>query len=162
MSGFGRPPGALTFSPTPPERGSFPLDHEGECKPVMLEYLSCIKKSKGKNAPDCRQLAKLYLKCRMERNLMAPDDFKNLGFQDQEEMRKAEEEKGLSRLEQLKRENLELIKKRLAEDANEKHTTRKYREWRANQERLIKRIEEEDAAKAEAAAAAAAAAAKKE
>jgi hypothetical protein len=26
---FGRPPNISTFSPTPPEKGSFPLDHEG-------------------------------------------------------------------------------------------------------------------------------------
>ncbi|EWC48403.1 cytochrome c oxidase assembly protein COX19 [Drechslerella stenobrocha 248] len=79
---FGRPPGQLTFNPTPPERGSFPLDHDGECQPVMKDYLACLKKVRGNNDPECRTLAKAYLKCRMDHNLMARDSFKNLGFHD--------------------------------------------------------------------------------
>ncbi|KAI0534013.1 hypothetical protein GGR58DRAFT_484332 [Xylaria digitata] len=81
MSSFGSP-GSSTYTgkPTPPERGSFPLDHDGECKHVMTRYLSCIKKVKGLNDEECRNLAKSYLACRMDRNLMARDDFKNLGF----------------------------------------------------------------------------------
>lgn len=67
----------------------------------MTRYLSCIKKVKGVNDEECRNLAKSYLACRMDRyeafsliawspapmlisingrNLMARDDFKNLGF----------------------------------------------------------------------------------
>lgn len=71
----------------------------GECKDVMLGYLSCMKSKKGMNDPECRNLAKSYLSCRMDRyvyhiyyirggwlivvgdrNLMAKDEFKNLGF----------------------------------------------------------------------------------
>lgn len=48
----------------------------------MSSYLSCIKKGKGVNEGPCRELAKAYLSCRMDRNLMARDDLKNLGFQD--------------------------------------------------------------------------------
>ncbi|KUJ20257.1 cytochrome c oxidase assembly protein COX19 [Mollisia scopiformis] len=78
---FGGPGGLQANSkPSPPERGSFPLDHDGECKNVMMNYLSCMKKVKGMNDPDCRLLAKSYLGCRMDRNLMAKDEFKNLGF----------------------------------------------------------------------------------
>ncbi|KAI1107671.1 hypothetical protein F4804DRAFT_296732 [Jackrogersella minutella] len=81
MSSFGSPGGGTyTGKPTPPQRGSFPLDHEGECKAVMTKYLSCIKKVRGMNDEECRNLAKSYLSCRMDRNLMAKDDFKNLGF----------------------------------------------------------------------------------
>lgn len=47
----------------------------------MATYLSCIKRVKGVNEDECRELAKSYLACRMDRNLMAKDDFKNLGFQ---------------------------------------------------------------------------------
>ncbi|RFU35358.1 hypothetical protein B7463_g1013, partial [Scytalidium lignicola] len=81
MSQLGGPGGrqALT-KPVPPERGSFPLDHYGECKDVMTSYLACIKKVRGMNDPECRNLAKSYLSCRMDRNLMARDEFKNLGF----------------------------------------------------------------------------------
>ncbi|KAH3941634.1 hypothetical protein HBH53_199560 [Parastagonospora nodorum] len=68
--------------PNPPERGSFPLDHDGECKDIMLSYLRCIKSHRGSNDPECRNLSKSYLSCRMDRNLMAPDSFKNLGFGD--------------------------------------------------------------------------------
>lgn len=47
----------------------------------MSVYLACLKKVKGVNDNACRELAKQYLSCRMDRNLMARDDFKNLGFQ---------------------------------------------------------------------------------
>ncbi|KFY29050.1 hypothetical protein V493_02572 [Pseudogymnoascus sp. VKM F-4281 (FW-2241)] len=88
MSSFGSPGGGkMNTRPTPPERGSFPLDHDGECKDVMTKYLACIKKAKGLNDPDCRNLAKAYLTCRMDKwwcsNLMARDEFKNLGFTDE-------------------------------------------------------------------------------
>ncbi|KAL2067029.1 hypothetical protein VTL71DRAFT_1453 [Oculimacula yallundae] len=83
---FGGPGGAaLNAKPSPPERGSFPLDHDGECKDVMMSYLSCIKKVKGMNDPECRLHAKDYLSCRMDRNLMAKDEFKNLGFGNEKE-----------------------------------------------------------------------------
>ncbi|KAI8254106.1 LIM domain-containing protein [Colletotrichum sp. SAR11_239] len=75
-------PGArqANAKPIPPQRGSFPLDHDGECKHVISNYLECIKKVRGVNDAQCRDLAKSYLACRMDRNLMAKDDFKNLGF----------------------------------------------------------------------------------
>ncbi|KAK2010518.1 CHCH domain-containing protein [Colletotrichum eremochloae] len=77
-------PGArqANAKPIPPQRGSFPLDHDGECKHVITTYLECIKKVRGVNDPECRDLAKSYLACRMDRNLMAKDEFKNLGFSD--------------------------------------------------------------------------------
>ncbi|RAH63960.1 coiled-coil-helix-coiled-coil-helix domain-containing protein [Aspergillus aculeatinus CBS 121060] len=79
--GFGAPGGAATnYKPTPPERGSFPLDHYGDCKHLISDYLKCLKSNRGVNDDACRQLAKGYLACRMENNLMAPDDFKNLGL----------------------------------------------------------------------------------
>ncbi|KAI9768340.1 MAG: Cytochrome c oxidase assembly protein cox19 [Geoglossum simile] len=46
----------------------------------MVDYLSCLKKARGTNDPECRWLAKAYLQCRMDHNLMAKDEFKNLGF----------------------------------------------------------------------------------
>ncbi|KAI9735158.1 MAG: Cytochrome c oxidase assembly protein cox19 [Cirrosporium novae-zelandiae] len=80
---FGAPGGgAVSAKPVPPERGSFPLDHDGECKPIMADYLRCLRRVRGINDEECRLLAKGYLKCRMERNLMAPDSMKNLGFTD--------------------------------------------------------------------------------
>ncbi len=75
-----------------------------------MSYLSCIKKVKGVNEDECRMLAKSYLTCRMDRwviyglpvvlssfavtevhtnkgadrNLMARDEFKNLGFKEKQ------------------------------------------------------------------------------
>ncbi|OQD94396.1 hypothetical protein PENSOL_c026G07699 [Penicillium solitum] len=81
---FGAPGGgSVNYKPSPPERGSFPLDHEdtaGECKHVISGYLKCIKMNKGTNDEACRKLAKEYLACRMDKNLMAPDNFENLGL----------------------------------------------------------------------------------
>lgn len=56
-----------SFSFFRPERGSFPLDHEGECKSFMVKYLACLKQSRGMNDDDCRNLSKQYLDCRMQR-----------------------------------------------------------------------------------------------
>jgi cytochrome c oxidase assembly protein subunit 19 len=39
----------------------------GECREVMLKYLSCMKGVKGVNENRCREMAKQYLGCRMER-----------------------------------------------------------------------------------------------
>ena len=69
------------LSPTPPERGSFPQDHDGECTKYMQAYLECIRLVKGENgAINCRVKARAYLKCRMDHKLMEQDSFKNLGL----------------------------------------------------------------------------------
>ncbi|KAI9899607.1 hypothetical protein N3K66_006068 [Trichothecium roseum] len=80
MSTFGSPGALPTTKPKPPQRGSFPLDHDGECRDVMKNYLACMKKVRGVNEDECRDLAKSYLTCRMDNNLMARDEFKNLGY----------------------------------------------------------------------------------
>lgn len=86
MSTFGGPGGAIKFSkPIPPQRGSFPLDHDAECQPWMKKYLTCIRSNRGTPSEECRELSKNYLICRMEHNLMAPDTMRNLGFQEQGE-----------------------------------------------------------------------------
>lgn len=59
------------------------MDHDGECKFVIKDYLQCLRRARGTNEEECRGLAKVYLKCRMENNLMAPDEMRNLGFADE-------------------------------------------------------------------------------
>ncbi|KAF9958292.1 Cytochrome c oxidase assembly protein cox19 [Mortierella alpina] len=81
---FGRPPSFTTFSAPPPDRGSFPLDHDGECSVFMKEYLVCLKENQNNNGK-CRHLSKKYLSCRMEKGLMGNDSFKNLGFHDEDQ-----------------------------------------------------------------------------
>ncbi|KAI0336199.1 hypothetical protein GY45DRAFT_1238886 [Cubamyces sp. BRFM 1775] len=77
---FGRPPSiSVGFSATPPDRGSFPLDHYGECKQYMQTYLNCLRKN-GNNSTPCRHLNKDYLECRMNRGLMERDEWRNLGL----------------------------------------------------------------------------------
>mmetsp|Transcript_29584 Transcript_29584/g.90521 ORF Transcript_29584/g.90521 Transcript_29584/m.90521 type:complete len:123 (-) Transcript_29584:211-579(-) len=66
---------------TPPERGSFPLDHGGECKPLKEEFMACLK-AHGNEHVKCKALSKHYLECRMERGLMKKDDLANVGFGD--------------------------------------------------------------------------------
>ncbi|ODV94390.1 hypothetical protein PACTADRAFT_51232 [Pachysolen tannophilus NRRL Y-2460] len=68
------------WRPNPPERGSFPLDHFGDCTAEMEKYLNCLKIVKNENAPNCRILAKNYLNCRMENNLMDKVSWKELGL----------------------------------------------------------------------------------
>ncbi|KAG0256818.1 Cytochrome c oxidase assembly protein cox19 [Mortierella polycephala] len=81
---FGRPPSFTTFSSNPPDRGSFPLDHDGECSAFMKEYLICLKENQNNNGK-CRHLSKEYLNCRMQKGLMGNDSFKNLGFHDEDQ-----------------------------------------------------------------------------
>lgn len=70
-----------TFIPTPPEKGSFPLDHYGLCKKQMIVYMKCLRESNNNNSV-CREAAKNYLACRMENNLMSQEEWSKLGFSD--------------------------------------------------------------------------------
>ncbi|KAK0941272.1 Cytochrome c oxidase assembly protein cox19 [Friedmanniomyces endolithicus] len=97
MSTFGSPGGRQIISkPNPPERGSFPLDHEAECQPIMKQYLRCLRSHRGINDDECRQLSKGYLQCRMDRNLMAQDSMRNLGYQEPEQQLKGDASDGPS------------------------------------------------------------------
>lgn len=71
--------GAGRVKVKPPERGIFPLDHEGECKEEMKVYLNCLKEKSQDYFP-CKVLSKAYLQCRMDRNLMKAEDMNNLGL----------------------------------------------------------------------------------
>jgi len=73
--------GQKRFIPTPPDKGSFPLDHEGSCKRLMLQYMSCLREYRDDNSK-CRDQTKAYLQCRMDHNLMAKEEWSKLGFSD--------------------------------------------------------------------------------
>lgn len=49
--------GQKLFKPSPPEKGSFPLDHEGLCKQSMIIYMKCLNKNNNQNSL-CRLEAK--------------------------------------------------------------------------------------------------------
>ena len=66
-----------------PAKGSFPLDHDGECKEAMLAYLNCVKSSKM-SGTKCRHESLEYLKCRMNNQLMMDEPMNELGFEDLE------------------------------------------------------------------------------
>ncbi|KAI3634231.1 hypothetical protein MIR68_007835 [Amoeboaphelidium protococcarum] len=72
------------YTPKPPQRGSFPLDKNGLCKDLAQKYMKCIKKNKG-SIEKCRDISKEYLQCRMDRKLMEPDQFENLGLTAEQE-----------------------------------------------------------------------------
>lgn len=78
---FGRPPNIESSPGKAPLRGSFPLDHDGECKTFMKDYVKCLKENKNNNGL-CRQFSEAYLQCRMDNGLMDKDDMGNLGFAD--------------------------------------------------------------------------------
>lgn len=63
----------------PPDKGSFPLDHQAECKTPMEAYMECMK-ANAMETIRCRDPSAAYLRCRMERNLMATEDLERLGF----------------------------------------------------------------------------------
>lgn len=70
-----------TLALGPAARGSFPLDHGGQCKAAADAYLACIRSPTTKQAHfECKDLSRSYLECRMNKNLMAPEDLGTLGF----------------------------------------------------------------------------------
>lgn len=69
------------FVPTPPDKGSFPLDHDGVCKGLMAKYMKCLSTHQQNNS-HCREEIKNYLDCRMNNNLMAKEEWQTLGLQD--------------------------------------------------------------------------------
>ncbi|KAJ3718455.1 hypothetical protein C8R42DRAFT_697521 [Lentinula raphanica] len=77
---FGRPPSINSgFKVSPPDRGSFPLDHYAECKEQMTLYMNCLKNNSSTSTA-CRDLSKEYLHCRMNRGLMQPEGWDSLGL----------------------------------------------------------------------------------
>ncbi|KAJ3992018.1 hypothetical protein F5050DRAFT_1031446 [Lentinula boryana] len=77
---FGRPPSINSgFKVSPPDRGSFPLDHYAECKEQMMLYMNCLK-SNSSTSTACQDLSKEYLHCRMNRGLMQKEDWESLGL----------------------------------------------------------------------------------
>lgn len=75
--------GQKQFIPTPPEKGSFPLDHEGMCRLSMTKYMKCLFNNDNNNSM-CRDEAKDYLACRMNNNLMAKEEWSKLGFRSED------------------------------------------------------------------------------
>ena len=75
--------GAKQFKPTAPDKGSFPLDHDGECKAAYLHYMVCLSENKYNNS-ECRLQSKNYLQCRMEKGLMAKEEWSKLGYGESE------------------------------------------------------------------------------
>ncbi|XP_023569198.1 cytochrome c oxidase assembly protein COX19 [Octodon degus] len=73
--------GTKSFQPKPPDKGSFPLDHFGECKGFKEKFMKCLRDNNFENAL-CRNESKEYLECRMERQLMAREPLGKLGFGD--------------------------------------------------------------------------------
>jgi len=71
----------------PPDKGSFPIDHFNECTEVHDTYMKCLRRNKNDNM-SCRYIAKDYLQCRMQNNLMAEETMERLGFTDDDNAEK--------------------------------------------------------------------------
>ncbi|EGG15109.1 hypothetical protein DFA_09933 [Cavenderia fasciculata] len=66
-------------APTPPDKGSFPLDHDKECTEAMNAYIQCLASNQNQSR-QCAELSKFYLQCRMDKGLMAKDDISTFGY----------------------------------------------------------------------------------
>ncbi|OEH78221.1 hypothetical protein cyc_00349 [Cyclospora cayetanensis] len=72
----------------PPAKGSFPLDRDHECSEAQRRYLQCLTQHQSPQAGrfaaydhfPCRGLAKAFLQCRMDSNLMQREKLSLLGF----------------------------------------------------------------------------------
>lgn len=73
--------GAKKFNPTPPDKGSFPLDREAQCKKFYAKYMVCLIDN-NHSASECRNESKDYLDCRMQKGLMTKESWEKLGFAD--------------------------------------------------------------------------------
>lgn len=67
--------------------GSFPLDHDGDCRKIVQKYLKCLH-AKQLDTSECRNIAKEYLQCRMDNNLMAKESMEDLGFAEDKHVEK--------------------------------------------------------------------------
>ncbi|KAJ0060274.1 hypothetical protein NL108_007784 [Boleophthalmus pectinirostris] len=70
-----------SFKPRAPDKGSFPLDHFGECKAFKDKFMKCLSENNFDNSL-CRLQSKEYLECRMEHQLMTKEPLEKLGFKD--------------------------------------------------------------------------------
>jgi len=52
-------------APRAPLKGSFPLDHFGDCHEQVQAYQDCLKKHDNESYL-CRELSRAYLQCRMD------------------------------------------------------------------------------------------------
>ncbi|XP_032559981.1 cytochrome c oxidase assembly protein COX19 isoform X2 [Chiroxiphia lanceolata] len=59
---------AKSFTPRPPDKGAFPLDHFGECSAFKEQFMECLRHS-GYESAACRERAMAYLECRMDRDV---------------------------------------------------------------------------------------------
>ena len=58
---------ARGLAPKPPDKGSFPLDHFGECSTAKKAYMECLRENGMQTQMDtCRKLSAAYLQCRMD------------------------------------------------------------------------------------------------
>ncbi|XP_072229378.1 cytochrome c oxidase assembly protein COX19 [Leuresthes tenuis] len=73
--------GSKSFKPRAPDKGSFPLDHFGECKDFKEKFMKCLRENHHDNSK-CRLQSKDYLSCRMDHQLMAKEPLQKLGFKD--------------------------------------------------------------------------------
>lgn len=71
---------------SPPLRGVFPLDHAERCKASMKLYIACLKAA-GSRHHLCKGESRRYLECRMEANLMSPENLDELGYGEAAEVR---------------------------------------------------------------------------
>ncbi|KAG8557989.1 hypothetical protein GDO81_016805 [Engystomops pustulosus] len=69
--------GIKSFKPRPPEKGSFPLDHLGECKPFKEIFMKCLRENNFQSNL-CREESKEYLECRMERYVLCSRESEDL------------------------------------------------------------------------------------
>ena len=67
----------------PPDKGSFPIDHDNICVAFISTYLACLR-NKHISAFDCRREQRDYLQCRMDNQLMAKTTWDKLGFSQDE------------------------------------------------------------------------------
>jgi cytochrome c oxidase assembly protein subunit 19 len=74
----------------PPQRGIFPLDHGAECRQPMEFYLACLKANKDMHHM-CREHSRSYLQCRMDHQLMSPENLDHLGYSEAQKVTGARE-----------------------------------------------------------------------
>ena len=101
---------------SPPDKGSFPLDHFQECENLAEKYRLCLAQVSG-IPKKCKEEAKAYLECRMDKGLMAKHTMQELGFVEEStwEYEKMSREQLAQKVSQIMKESKERVRQEYME-----------------------------------------------
>ena len=111
---------------SPPDKGSFPLDHFQECEDFAEKYRLCLAQASG-IPKKCKEEAKDYLDCRMQKGLMAKQTMEELGFVPEStwEYEQMSKQEIIENVNKIMKESRERVYKEYQENKKQEQNTKK-------------------------------------